>query len=207
MVTIGIAVFTLNQPTSSKKSGPTNSSTLGLGLLFLSLVIDGLTNSSQDEIFTKFPVSGSQMMLLMNLFSTLITLASLIIPFPSIPLLGIASSGTSELSTALSFITSHPAVLKDILLYSACGALGQLFIFDTLEHFGSLTLVTLTVTRKLFTMVLSVVVYNHSLTFGQWVGVGMVFLAIGIEAQYKRKGGLSKKVVEHEKDKARLKAL
>ena len=93
------------------------------------------------------------------------------------------------------------------MLYSACGALGQLFIFDTLEHFGSLTLVTLTVTRKLFTMVLSVVVYNHSLTFGQWVGVSMVFAAIGIEAQYKRKGGLSKKVVEHEQDKAKLKAL
>jgi len=210
MVTFGITVFTLYAPKSSKASkGPEQSSLFGLGLLLISLTIDGATNSTQDEIFSRFKVSGSQMMLIMNSFSTIITLLAMVVPVPHIPLLSIgnSSSSTSELASALSFISSHPKVLQDILLYSLCGALGQLFIFDTLQHFGSLSLVTITVTRKLFTMVLSVVVYNHSLTMGQWAGVGLVFAAIGIEAQYKRKGGLSKKVVKEEESKARLKQI
>ena len=43
-----------------------------------------------------------------------------------------------------------------------------------------------TVTRKLFTMLLSVVVFEHRLAWGQWVGVGVVFLGIGVEAGIKR---------------------
>ena len=47
----------------------------------------------------------------------------------------------NALSTALSFIGDHPTVLKDILLFSLTGAIGQLFIFLTLSLYGSLTLV------------------------------------------------------------------
>lgn len=47
---------------------------------------------------------------------------------------------------------------------------------------------TITLTRKLFTMLLSVIVYNHKLTPGQWVGAGVVFAGISVEAFVKRKG-------------------
>jgi solute carrier family 35 (UDP-galactose transporter), member B1 len=46
----------------------------------------------------------------------------------------------------------------------------------------------ITLTRKLFTMVLSVVVYNHKLTLGQWAGAAVVFAGIGVEAWVKRRG-------------------
>lgn len=46
----------------------------------------------------------------------------------------------------------------------------------------------ITLTRKMFTMILSVVVYNHALTVGQWVGAGTVFAGIGVEAWVKRRG-------------------
>jgi len=46
----------------------------------------------------------------------------------------------------------------------------------------------ITLTRKMFTMVLSVVVYDHKLTFGQWAGAGIVFAGISVEAWVKRKG-------------------
>lgn len=42
--------------------------------------------------------------------------------------------------------------MTPLVLYALTGALGQLFIFETLERYGSLTLVMVTVTRKLFTM-------------------------------------------------------
>jgi len=90
--------------------------------------------------------------------------------------------------------------------FAFTGALGQLFIFETLQHFGSLTLVTITLTRKLFTMLLSVVVYNHKLTTGQWFGAGVVFAGISVEAFVKRKDVHAKRVVQ-EKEKAKLKSL
>lgn len=53
----------------------------------------------------------------------------------------------------------------------------------TLSTFGSLLLVTVTVTRKMLTMILSVVWFGHALGKMQWLGVGLVFGGIGIEAQ------------------------
>src|SRR5882762_5218338 len=49
---------------------------------------------------------------------------------------------------------------------------------------------TITLTRKLFTMLLSVVVYNHQLTSGQWLGAAVVFAGISVEAFVKRQGSL-----------------
>jgi solute carrier family 35 (UDP-galactose transporter), member B1 len=46
----------------------------------------------------------------------------------------------------------------------------------------------ITLTRKMFTMILSVVVYNHHLTLGQWLGAAVVFAGISVEAFVKRRG-------------------
>ena len=40
----------------------------------------------------------------------------------------------------------------------------------------------------MFTMILSVIVYNHKLTPGQWAGAGVVFAGISVEAWVKRRG-------------------
>ena len=37
-------------------------------------------------------------------------------------------------------------------------------------------------------MLLSVVIYNHQLTLGQWAGAAVVFAGISVEAFVKRKG-------------------
>jgi UDP-galactose transporter B1 len=37
-------------------------------------------------------------------------------------------------------------------------------------------------------MLLSVIVYNHTLTLGQWAGAAVVFAGISVEALVKRKG-------------------
>lgn len=57
----------------------------------------------------------------------------------------------------------------------------------TLSTFGSLLLVTVTVTRKMLTMILSVFWFGHSLTGMQWLGVGLVFGGIGMEAELSKR--------------------
>lgn len=53
-------------------------------------------------------------------------------------------------------------------------------------------LVTVNVTRKMFTMILSVVAFGHRLTQMQWLGVGLVFGGIGVEALIARKDKIAK---------------
>lgn len=199
LVTAGIWLFMAFAPSSESKKGREASSVLGLLLCFLNLVLDGATNSTQDEVFSKFgrkAVSAGQMMLVMNALSTLMMGATLLVPLHAI---GLASTASNELATALGFIQRHPNIVRDILAYALAGAIGQVAIFETLERFGSLTLVSITVTRKLFTMLLSVIVYKHQLAIMQWLGVAVVFAGIAIEAREKRREGLAKQVIQDQR--------
>lgn len=191
-VTAGVAIFTLYHPPKPGKvslsKSAQKSSIYGLSLLGVNLLFDGLTNTIQDHIFRSphryGPVRGPQMMVSSNLIGVALQ-ASYLLIVPLIPRVFIPSfipsSSTNELNEALAFIARHPTVLSDILLFCAAGAIGQLFIFATLERFSSLVLVTVTVTRKMLTMVLSVVWYGKSLTIHQWGGVALVFGGIVAE--------------------------
>ncbi|KAF9390756.1 UDP-galactose transporter [Podila verticillata] len=181
LITLGVSGFMLLAPFDEHKAkkGAVNSSLFGMALVIINLTIDGVTNSTQDQIFQTFKVTGQQMMCFMNLFMSAFMAVWLLNPF------------NSELSNALAFCQSHPAIIKDIALFSICGSLGQCFIFYTLEQYGSLALVTVTVTRKLFTILVSVFAYGH-LNVSQWLMVGVVFSGIGLEAYVKRSEKLAK---------------
>ncbi|KAI8055293.1 UAA transporter [Syncephalis plumigaleata] len=166
-VTAGVSAFMLLQPA---KAGSTATSSLFA------------TNSTQDQIFHKYRVTGQQMMCFMNLFGGLLMFLWLLNPW------------NPELMQAIAFCTRHPSVIMDILVFSGCGALGQCFIFFTLARFGSLVLVTVTVTRKMFSMLLSVFWFGHEMNSGQWAGVAVVFAGITIEAYMKSRESSKKPV-------------
>ncbi|KAK9462753.1 UAA transporter family-domain-containing protein [Lipomyces oligophaga] len=174
-VTFGVSMFTIYQPTNAAKvassSNRSSSSLYGLFLLSINLLFDGLTNSTQDHIFQTQPsISGPKMMCGINVMATVLTTLFLLSPL------------STQLADSIQFFRLYPAVLRDILLFSLCGAIGQIFIFFTLSKFGSLTLVTVTVTRKMMSMLLSVIWFNHKLSLGQWFGVLLVFGGVGGEA-------------------------
>jgi len=141
LVTLGVAIFTLHQSGGSKKKkGGESNSLYGLMLLGINLLFDGLTNSTQDDIYARFrPYTGQQMMCALNIMSTFLT-SSFLLLSPFIvqsgygSYLGVDPKGAGELQDALSFIQRHPAVGWDILGFAACGALGQVFICKILHH-------------------------------------------------------------------------
>ena len=153
LVTAGVAVFTLHQPTSASKKQKAReggSSVWGLFLLSINLLFDGLTNSTQDYIFGTFkPYTGQQMMVAMNTLSTALTVGWLFVS----PWLGSTDlgawlgldfrAGQGEFGQALAFLQRHPSVGWDVLGFAACGAFGQLFIckfeFQSGGSFASLT--------------------------------------------------------------------
>lgn len=172
IVTCGVLLFTLGNP--SKKSGDSSSNygnvPLGLFYLSCSLILDGLTNSTQDILFkNNKKLTGAHLMCGLNFVSFWLTL-------------GYAGLLSNQLHYAIYFIKVYPLILKEILMYALFGAIGQIFIFVTLEKFGSLILVTVTVTRKMMSMLLSVFLFGHDLGAYQWAGLLFVFGGIGFEA-------------------------
>ena len=78
-VTLGVAIFTLHHPSTAKKAAKKAANAgagdaskwLGLFLLGVNLLFDGLTNTVQDHIFSTFRAfTGPQMMCAQNIMST-----------------------------------------------------------------------------------------------------------------------------------------
>ncbi|CAI5758213.1 unnamed protein product [Candida verbasci] len=172
LVTFGVIIFTFAHKQEKTRINDGNTP-LGLVYLIGSMLLDGLTNSTQDQLF-KLPVNltGAKLMCILNLFVFILTLGYTII-------------FTNELTYGYNFILNHNEVIYDILLFSGCGAIGQVFIFVILEKFDSIILITATVTRKMLSMVLSVLLFGHYLNINQIIGIILVFGGISYEALIK----------------------
>lgn len=195
-ITAGVGLFSLKS-----SAGVLGSSLLltclGLGIVFINLMVDGYTCAQQDSMTKRSvaPVPSVQSLAYMNVwivtFLSLFLLSDHFLP----PLL--ASFGSfdwmllrqSSITRALSFYQRFPQLLTDLLLFSACGSLGQLVILYNIREYGSLVNTIITVTRKFLTIIVSVVVYNHPMSFTKWLGACLVFCGLVLEAyhSYKRK--------------------
>lgn len=220
LVTLGVWMFMALGKKASKHGGG-GDSFFGLSLLVIHLILDGATNSTQDEVFATYGsqyVTGTQMMFAMNAISASYLFVALLVPenfgafvssnvrhmlasllhphWAASMILGGAGTVTlnpvPQLVSGVNFLAHHHDALRDVISYGFVGAAGQVAIFETLERFGSLTLVSITVTRKLFTVLLSIIVYQHELRAVQWIGVALVFAGLFIEMREKQKQGAAK---------------
>mmetsp|Transcript_4244 Transcript_4244/g.10973 ORF Transcript_4244/g.10973 Transcript_4244/m.10973 type:complete len:134 (-) Transcript_4244:97-498(-) len=84
-----------------------------------------------------------------------------------------------------SFLLTHPKASYDVLVFCICGAVGQLFIFITINKFGALTLTLVTTTRKFFSILISSVFLGSTLVGQQWLGVVLLFTGLFWNIQMK----------------------
>jgi solute carrier family 35 (UDP-galactose transporter), member B1 len=186
LVSSGVSGFMLQLAEKKVHNRVHSSSWYGIALVFINMLLDGYTGATQDQLLKKKHCTPQQMMFWMNA-CTVVLLAAWLVAGTLVQGTGLGFESwrapeVSELSAFVSFARAFPDVLVDMALFCVGGALGQTFVFKTLGLFGSITLVTITVTRKLCTIVLSVVLYHHSVSSGQWVAVGVVFAGIVLEA-------------------------
>ena len=169
MISIGVSLF------MAFKKGEGSNSWFGVGLVIFNLFLDGYTNSKQDNLFVKFKnLTSKQLMFGMNAASAIWMFLYLLYE-------------GHELYDGIVLLENHPLILIDVLLFCIAGAVGQIFIFHTLEHFGSRTLVTVNVTRKMLSILLSVFWFRHGVSVTQWCAVGLVFAGILLESSMKSK--------------------
>lgn len=179
MVTLGVILFTTNHSSGKSKASINDGNTLlGMAQLGGSMLLDGLMNSTQDQLFRlpnrQHKLTGASLMCILNLLVFVFSLGFILV-----------FQFEQEALYTWRFVHKYPQLLVDILAFSLFGAAGQVFVFLILEKFDSLILVTATVTRKMISMILSVVLFGHTLTYGQWLGVVSVFGGIGYESYLK----------------------
>lgn len=202
LVTLGVVIFTIGSNNSKIAISDQSTSMLGYFLLSLSLFLDGLTNATQDKMLksnklnnkdAKYKlITGAHLMFALNMFIIIWNVSYLIV------------IDRTQWDRALHLMTMDVEIYKYLVIYAICGALGQCFIFYTLENYGSLVLVMITVTRKIISMILSIVVFGKAVKFTQWIGIGIVFGGITWEAMNKNAESAGKDISKEIKQEKAL---
>ncbi len=99
-----------------------------------------------------------------------------------------------EFSRGLSYCTQNPHVFSLIWKFSMCSAVGQSFIFYTVARFDPLVCSTVTTTRKIFSVVLSILFKGHSIPTQGWMGLLLAIGGIVSEVMNKIQAGHNKKL-------------
>lgn len=172
-IIIGTAIVSMGK--KKVDEGPTNSF---WGLLFIlgSLAFDGITAGFQkrlqrDAADVECKPKPYDFMFWTNLFmAATAALIALIL---------------GELTSGTAYCLRNPEILYKIIQFSICSAVGQSFIFYTLAHFDPLVLSTVTTTRKIFSVLISIFFKGNSLSAVGWTGIILACLGIGSEMQVK----------------------
>jgi UDP-galactose transporter B1 len=191
LITVGVSAFSLLKGISPEqfldniRATYSNSSVslhtwtqlIGLGLVALNLLLDGTTNTQQDALFETTNLSSFGLMCHMNKWSSIMMFGYLLLT--QIPGLIPGSFGPT-LSESISFCLRYPEAMRDVIWFGVLGTLGQVVLFRVIEEYGSLTNITVTITRKMFTLLLSIYVYEHSINLLQAVGAAMVCVGLAV---------------------------
>lgn len=104
-----------------------------------------------------------------------------------------------EISAAILFINENRAFVKQILMLVSTGAIAQVALYTVVGLSDGLVLSIATTTRKFITILLSAIIFHHNFTPLQWVGVGIVFAALGFDILSKKKPAPKKEEKPEEK--------
>lgn len=88
---------------------------------------------------------------------------------------------TGDLLPWIQAILTHTDYLSDLLVTGILSIIGQIFIYRLIKQFKQHIVPFIITTRKIFTVVLSIIYYNHQYTFWQITGIIIVFAASSFE--------------------------
>lgn len=170
MISLGMSMFLWSRPDNPNKSYVESTSLSGAVILAAYMVTDSFTSNWQGELFNKFKMTSVQMMCGVNFFSTMLTFVSLL--------------QQGALLDSLSFAMAHHAFAYDCIVLSICSATGQLIIFYTISQFGPVTFVVMMTIRQAVAVLLSCLLFRHSMSLLGAFGIVVIFAAVFFKVLY-----------------------
>jgi len=166
MISTGLFMFVMSTDAASRGSKAVTSTVSGMVLLAGYLGFDAFTSNWQSELYRVHKMSSTQMMAGSNLFAVVFAGVSLI-----------EQGGFVE---AVYFMIRHPPFISHVAVMSITSAVGQLFIYFTIAEFGPVTFTIIMTVRQGFAIMLSCIIYRHSVSLYGVVGIAVCFTAIFI---------------------------
>lgn len=178
VVTAGVVVFKQAElaDTSRAHARPSAGELSGGEAIGYSLIVgyigfDSFTSNWQEALFKEYSVTPLQMMRQVNMFSVLFAATGLLL--------------TAEAFELPRFFASHPDCALHVAMMSVCSAIGQLFIFFTIKHFGALAFATINTVRTMFSVVLSFSIFGHAINAAEAGGIALAFSALAAQVGIK----------------------
>jgi UDP-galactose transporter B1 len=162
IITTGVALF-MSGGSSTKKSGAsgTESTLMGAIMLSISLCFDGATGAYEDKLMGNDHVGPFDLMFNIQLGKAVISFVTLI-----------ATNGINEFVHTL----SSGGIMLVVL--GVTGAIGQVFVFVTISKFGALNCALIGLGRKMLSLLLSFILYGHTLNAIQTIGLALSLIAM-----------------------------
>jgi len=192
--TIGLGVAIFVSSSEGLKIGVDtfgNQGAIGCGLLLLGLylIIDSFTSQWQSRMFTVHKdLSPIQMMFIMNAFSTVFSMVTLV--------------HEGDLVPFFRFVQDNPEIHLHFIAFSLLATIGQLLIFHTIRNFGAVVFAIIMTVRIALSILMSCFIYDHPITEMGILGLVIVFCAVGYRVQRKIQGERLLKWKGIEDDKA-----
>lgn len=82
----------------------------------------------------------------------------------------------------------HNEIHLHFFLFSVCSTVGQLLIFYTIKNFGAVVFAIIMTCRILISIVVSCILYDHSMTATGFMGLLLVMIGVGYRTKLKAEG-------------------
>jgi UDP-galactose transporter B1 len=155
----GMIIFKVFDPNSANNTY--TAETLGVILIIVSLIADGFLPDYQAMIKSIYKPPPLVMMEFVNKWAFLLCLAFSVCMGHIIPM--------------VTFILAHQSLLIDLFLLGFLCSFGQFFVYYLAMVFRQHVVPLIVGTRKIFTVGLSIIYYDHSISPMQLIGLLTVF--------------------------------
>lgn len=160
IITIGIIMFKVFDPASSRKNEK-QTEFIGIVLLIISLLADGFLPDFQAEIKSVYKPQPMEMMTQINKWVAIISF--------------LYSCMLLEVVDIFVFLFEHKTFLMHMTMMGVLSTIGQMFVYRMIKQFKQHFAPFVITTRKIFTVGLSIIYYNHETNLLQLIGLFLVF--------------------------------
>jgi len=165
----------LSLGSSKGHHGDDHSSTMGVAFVLISLVMDGCTGCLQKQL--KLDAAAAPPTTYDFLLFTHVSMLAISM---------VVSLASGDLFRGLSFLQENHLVAALVVQLCGLSVIGQSFIFYVVANFDPVVCATVTTTRKMWSVLLSMTMFHHQLTATGYSGLALALAGLGVEVQAKK---------------------